>query len=47
VWGLSPEARFLNGRFVWVNWDVNELIADKEAILADPKKFTINLMGFA
>ncbi|KAK6452859.1 hypothetical protein FP744_10009110 [Trichoderma asperellum] len=25
VWLASPEAEFLKGRFVWVNWDVDEL----------------------
>ncbi|KAF2011117.1 NAD(P)-binding protein [Aaosphaeria arxii CBS 175.79] len=25
VWIASPEAEFLKGKFVWVNWDVNEL----------------------
>ncbi|KAJ4983982.1 short chain dehydrogenase reductase family protein [Stagonosporopsis vannaccii] len=25
VWLASPEAEFLRGRFVWVNWDVEEL----------------------
>ncbi|KAM0385406.1 hypothetical protein HYE67_005251 [Fusarium culmorum] len=25
VWAASPEARFLHGRFVWANWDVEEL----------------------
>lgn len=33
VWVASKEAAFLNGRFVWVNWDVDELIARKEDIL--------------
>ncbi|RYO86456.1 hypothetical protein DL763_006704 [Monosporascus cannonballus] len=45
VWAVSPEARFLNGRFVWANWDVDELRDDKEAILADPHKFTLGLIG--
>lgn len=27
VWIASPEAEFLKGRFVWANWDVNELIS--------------------
>jgi hypothetical protein len=47
VWALSPEGRFLNGRFVWANWDIDELKADEKAILADPKRFTINLKGWA
>lgn len=25
VWLASPEARFLTGKFVWANWDVDEL----------------------
>ncbi|CAF3540928.1 unnamed protein product, partial [Fusarium graminearum] len=25
VWAATPEARFLHGRFVWANWDVEEL----------------------
>ncbi|ORY66318.1 uncharacterized protein BCR38DRAFT_456897 [Pseudomassariella vexata] len=25
VWTASPEARFLHGRFVWTEWDVEEL----------------------
>ncbi|CAI6335586.1 unnamed protein product [Periconia digitata] len=32
AWLASPEARFLNGRFVWANWDVDELLARKEEI---------------
>ncbi|KFX92711.1 hypothetical protein O988_07159 [Pseudogymnoascus sp. VKM F-3808] len=27
VWIASPEAEFLKGKFVWANWDVNELKA--------------------
>ncbi|KAF3771075.1 NAD(P)-binding protein [Cryphonectria parasitica EP155] len=44
VWAVSPEAHFLNGRFVWANWDVDELKDDKDAILADPHKFTMGLI---
>lgn len=25
VWISSPEATFLKGKFVWANWDVDEL----------------------
>ncbi|PYI01927.1 putative NADP(+)-dependent dehydrogenase [Aspergillus sclerotiicarbonarius CBS 121057] len=32
VWLTSPEARFLNGRQVWANWDVEELKARGEEI---------------
>ena len=27
VWLSSPEAVFLRGKFVWANWDVEELVA--------------------
>ena len=33
VWATSDEAKFLSGRFAWVNWDVDELIAGREEIL--------------
>ncbi|KAF4943488.1 hypothetical protein FGADI_13378 [Fusarium gaditjirri] len=32
VWLASPEAEFLKGRFVWVNWDVDELKARADEI---------------
>ncbi|KAL1655971.1 hypothetical protein SLS61_001535 [Didymella pomorum] len=32
LWLASPEAEFLSGRFVWVNWDVDELKAHAEEI---------------
>ncbi len=35
VWLASPEAEFLKGRFVWANWDVEELMERKEEILED------------
>lgn len=25
VWSASAEAEFLHGRFVWTNWDVEEI----------------------
>jgi short-subunit dehydrogenase len=33
VWSASEEATFLSGRFVWANWDVDELVAKKSEIL--------------
>ena len=33
VWICSPEATFLRGKFVWANWDVEELKALKDQIL--------------
>lgn len=33
VWlSASPQAKELNGRFIWANWDVNELLSKKEEI---------------
>ncbi|RYP48886.1 hypothetical protein DL768_005310 [Monosporascus sp. mg162] len=32
LWLASPEAAFLRGKFVWVNWDIDELKARKEEI---------------
>ncbi|KAF7550349.1 hypothetical protein G7Z17_g5777 [Cylindrodendrum hubeiense] len=44
VWAASEEAKFLNGRFVWAAWDVNELKAIKDEIAADKTKFTMGLL---
>ncbi|KAJ3951034.1 hypothetical protein N0V92_012562 [Colletotrichum tropicale] len=33
VWAASEKAAFLNGRFVWVNWDVDELVSWKDMII--------------
>ncbi|EPE08097.1 short chain dehydrogenase reductase family [Ophiostoma piceae UAMH 11346] len=32
VWLASPEAKFLRGKFVWANWDVEELISRADEI---------------
>ncbi|KAK1623986.1 hypothetical protein BDP81DRAFT_502229 [Colletotrichum phormii] len=32
VWSASEEAGFLNGRMVWVNWNVPELVSWKDVI---------------
>ncbi|KAL1592995.1 hypothetical protein SLS59_009465 [Nothophoma quercina] len=32
VWLASPQARFLKGKYLWTNWDVDELVARKEEI---------------
>ncbi len=44
VWVASPEANFLNGKNVWVNWDVDELKAKASAIKASPV-LTNGLLG--
>lgn len=32
VWLASPEARFLKGKYLWANWDVDELKAREKEI---------------
>jgi hypothetical protein len=32
VWLASKEATFLKGKFVWANWDVQELMAREDEI---------------
>jgi hypothetical protein len=45
VWVTSPEAEFLKGKFVWSNWDIEELIAKKEELVNSPD-LTIGLLGW-
>lgn len=46
VWLASPEAEFLKGKFLWANWDVDELTAKKDDIAAGNKLKT-GLVGWA
>ena len=45
MWAASPEAAFLRGRFVWANWDVDELIAKKDEIV-NGVQLTLGLYGW-
>ncbi|KAL7926097.1 hypothetical protein ACQKWADRAFT_281761 [Trichoderma austrokoningii] len=45
LWLASPEARFLRGRFVWCNWDVEELKTQAKEI-EEGTKFSIGMMGW-
>lgn len=45
VWLSTPAAAFLHGRFVWANWDVEELMGMKDRILADPGFMKIGVSG--
>lgn len=45
VWAASPEAKFLHGKFVWANWDVEELKAMAKEI-EGTSKFTLGLLGW-
>lgn len=35
VWAASPEADFLKGKFVFANWDVEELKVKKDQIIKE------------
>ncbi|RFU80813.1 nadp-binding rossmann-fold containing [Trichoderma arundinaceum] len=45
VWLASPEARFLKGKFLWCNWDVDELKAQAKEI-EEGTKLNIGLVGW-
>ncbi|GAM91401.1 hypothetical protein ANO11243_094510 [Dothideomycetidae sp. 11243] len=45
VWLASPEARFLKGRFLWANWDVDELKARSAEIEAG-QELSLGLGGW-
>ncbi|EMC96406.1 hypothetical protein BAUCODRAFT_122411 [Baudoinia panamericana UAMH 10762] len=44
TWLATPEANFLHGKFVWAQWDVDELLAVKERVKKDPSFLTIGLV---
>jgi hypothetical protein len=46
VWLASEEARFLCGRFVWCNWDVEQLKEKKGFLEKDPLLLTGNCVGW-
>lgn len=43
-WLAGPQSTFLNGRFVWANWDIEELVALEERMKTDPSYLTIGLI---
>jgi hypothetical protein len=45
VWVTSPEAAFLRGKFVWINWDVDELKAQAKKI-QESNLFTTTVAGW-
>lgn len=45
LWLASPEAKFLKNKFLWVNWDVDELKSQAEEIQAGTK-FNVGLVGW-
>ena len=46
VWTTRPEARFLKGKMVYANWDVEELKA-MEAEIRNSQMLTITLDGMS
>lgn len=45
LWLASPEAKFLNGKYLWANWDVDELKTRAKEIEAG-QEFNIQLVGW-
>jgi NAD(P)-dependent dehydrogenase (short-subunit alcohol dehydrogenase family) len=45
VWLASPEARFLKGKYLWANWDVDEL-KDRAKEIEDTTFLSIGLEGW-
>lgn len=45
VWLTTKEADWLRDRFVWANWDVDELIGMKEKVLQEDL-LKWDLLGF-
>lgn len=47
VWlARSPDAQTLNGKFLWANWDVNELL-ERKAEIQERDLLTLTLKGWA
>jgi NAD(P)-dependent dehydrogenase (short-subunit alcohol dehydrogenase family) len=49
VWSASPQAEFLHGRFIWANWDVNELKGEafRKQLDENPKLLTVGVEGLS
>lgn len=45
LWMTSPEAHFLRGKFVWVNWDVEQLKGRAKEI-QESQMLTSNVLGW-
>lgn len=45
-WVSSAEGEFLKGKYLWVNWDIDELKARKEELRA-PRRLVTGLVGWA
>ncbi len=47
VWLASSESDFLKGRFLWANWDVEELVKAKEKLASAPGLLRLTLEGWS
>ncbi|GAM37302.1 hypothetical protein TCE0_023f07118 [Talaromyces pinophilus] len=45
LWLASPEAKFLSGKYLWANWDVDELKTRAKEI-EETQEFNIQLVGW-
>lgn len=45
LWLSSPAAAFLHGRFIWANWDADELVARRDEILSDHGLLKVGITG--
>lgn len=45
LWLSSPAAAFLHGRFIWANWNADELVARREEILSDHGLLKVGVTG--
>ena len=46
LWAASPEASFAAGRFIWSNWDVNQLKAIEKQFQEDELFLTTGMLGW-
>ena len=46
VWAVSAEAAWLRNKIVWANWDVDELLAKREEIMADVAYTNLGVKGW-
>ncbi|KAF4826564.1 hypothetical protein CGCTS75_v008958 [Colletotrichum tropicale] len=49
LWAASRQAEFLHGRFIWANWDVDELRGEefKKALEDNPNFLTVGVEGLS
>lgn len=45
LWLASPEAAFLKGKFLWSNWDVDELKTRAKEI-EESQEFNVQVVGW-